>query len=194
MPKKEADGLNQISVSFLRKYGYFNYGWHSGTITWSRYGRKTGSISVQSFIGDKEKYVRFIYTQTNNHTDEKKDLDYKIPITTTPCYFGGKRYWFICPWYSNGVYCGKRVGVLYLSNKYFACRHCNDLTYNSRNLSGFSKLAGQTISFPELEKLESEINRKYYAGKMTRRYKRYLKKLEKSNGQLIIAVNYFQKK
>ncbi len=189
--KEEADGLKQVSVSFLRKHGYFGNGWHSGTITWSRNGEKTGNISVQSFIGEYEQYVRFIYTQTNNNTGEKNDFDYKIPITTTPCYFGGKRYWFTCPWYANGIYCGKRVGVLYLSNKYFACRHCNDLTYNSRNLSGFSKTAGQTISFPELEKLESEVKRKYYAGKMTRRYKKYLKKQEKANWQLMIIANHF---
>lgn len=191
--KEEADSLKQVSVSFLRKHGYFNEGWHSGTITWSRYGKETGNISIQSSISEDEQYVKFIYTQTNNNTGEKNDFDYKIPLIATPCYFGGKRYWFLCPWYTNGKYCGRRVGVLYLSDKYFACRHCYDLTYNSRNLSGFSKVAGQVISIPELEKLESEVKRKFYAGRMTRKYRSYLEKQGKSLYQLQVMARAFSK-
>lgn len=186
--KEEADGLHQVSVSFLNKYGYFSSFWKSGTITWSRNGEKTGSIGIQSAINENEQYIKFNYTQTDRFSDEKTDFDYKIPLTTSPCRLGGKRYWFICPWNTNGAYCGRRVGMLYLGDKYFACRHCNNLTYNSRNLSGFSKAAGQVISEPYLEELRQGIKREYYAGKMTRKYKRYLKKEEKSLRQLQIVA------
>lgn len=189
--RQEADGLKQVNVSFLKKHGYFNRGWESGTLTWSWNGEQTGNISIQSSLDDHEQYVRFIYTRTDRHTEEKKDFDYKIPLTTTPCYFGGKRYWFVCPWYANGVYCGRRVGMLYLGGDYFACRHCYNLTYNSRNLSGFSKIAGQVISFPELEELEARVKCKYYAGKITRRYKRYLKKQRKALFQLQVIAGSF---
>lgn len=192
--KTEADSLKQVSVSFLKKHGYFNHSWHSGTITWSRQGEETGNISAQSLIAENEQYVRFIYTQTNRDTEEKEDLDYKIPLTTTPCHLGGKRYWFTCPWYANGVYCGRRVGVLYLGNKYLACRHCYNLTYNSRNLGGFFKMVGQTVSMPEIEKLESEVKRKYYAKKMTRKYQRYLKKERKALSQLQVASEMLEAK
>ena len=191
--RQEADGLRKVNLSFLKREGYFNRSWRSGIVTWSRNGEKTGSISIQSFISDDERYIQFVYTQTDRYSGEKTDLDYKIALTTTPCYFGGKRYWFICPWYANKVYCGRRVGVLYLDGKYFACRHCYDLTYNSRNLSGISKVAGQVISIPELERLEKEVKRKYYAGKMTRKYKRYLKKEEKGLFQLKVMAGAFGK-
>lgn len=189
--RTEADSLKQVSVAFLKKHGYFDVGWKMGTITWSRYEEKTGSISVESHIERDRQYMKFIYTQTDRYSGEKKDFNYEIPLITTSCYFGGKRYWFICPWYANGRYCGRRVGVLYKYGDYFACRHCYDLTYNSRNLSGISKVAGQVISFPELEKLEGEIKRKYYKGKMTRRYKRFLRKEEKSEYQLRVMVGAF---
>ncbi|MCL6096284.1 MAG: hypothetical protein M1444_01175 [Patescibacteria group bacterium] len=140
--KEEADSLHQVSVYFLKKHGYFNLGWHSGTINWSRNGENTGSISVESNIFEEDNYVKFRYKQTDRISDEKTDYEYKIPLTSTYCYFGGKRYWFICPFYSGGIYCGKRVGVLYLSDKFFACRHCNNLSYNSRNLGGIFKNAG----------------------------------------------------
>lgn len=191
--KEEADSLKQVSVVFLNKYGYFSSGWKSGTITWSRNREKTGNISIQSSIDVYEQYIRFIYTQTDNYSGEKTDLDYKIPLTTTPCYFGGKRYWFACPWYASGRYCGRRVGVLYLSGKCFACRHCNNLTYNSRNLSGFSKIAGQVISEPYLEELRQQIKRESYAGKMTRKFKRYLKKQRKAFFQLQTIVGGLDK-
>ncbi|MDO8570005.1 MAG: hypothetical protein Q7R97_00270 [Candidatus Daviesbacteria bacterium] len=139
------------------------------------------SISVNTYREDQ--HLQIAYTQTKQD-DTKEDFDYKIPLTTTPCHFGGKRYWFTCPWYASGKYCGRRVGTLYLGGKYFACRHCYDLTYNSRNLSGFFKGAGQTISAPDLDRLREEAKTEYYKGKMTRRYKQYLKKADKFLFQL----------
>lgn len=185
--KQEADSLKQVSVWFLRKHGYLNHGWKSGTVTWSRNGEEDGNISIQSSVGEGEQHIRFIYTQTDRDTGEKKDFDYEIPLTVTPCNYGGVRYWFVCPWYVNGKYCGRRIGVLYLGGKHFACRHCHDLTYNSRNLSGISKIAGQVISAPELDKLENEIKRKYYASKMTRKYKLFQKKKNKFIHQMMIV-------
>ena len=189
--KEEADGLKQVSVSFLRKHGYFGSGWHSGTITWSRNGEKTGNISVQSFISNDEKYIRFVYTQTDNHTGDKKDFDYKNKLTTTPCNLGGKRYWFICSAYKNDIYCGRRVGMLYMGGGIFACRYCYNLTYNSRNLGGISKMAGQVVSYPELDELRESIRCKYYKGRMTKRYKRYLKKQEKAQWQMMVVARHF---
>lgn len=186
--KEEADYLKQVSVTFLNKNDYFSCGFHSGSINWSRQGMKTGNISIRSYISEDEQYVELIYTQTDRTSEEKTDLDYKIPLITSSCHFGGKRYWFKCPWYSNGVYCGRRVGVLYLSDKYFACRHCNNLTYNSRNLGGLSKTAGQVISYPYLDELRQQVKRDYYAGKMTRKYKKLLKKEKQSERQLLIMA------
>jgi hypothetical protein len=124
--KTEADDLKKIQIWWLKKEEFLK-GWRSSTMTWSRNGEKTGSIGIEtSLVGDLRKYysepnepagdpyIKLRYTQTDRNTEEKEDLDYKIPLTTTPCNYGGVRYWFICPWYANGKYCGRRVGVLYL--------------------------------------------------------------------------------
>ena len=85
---------------------------------------------VSTVEGDE--YIRFQYTQTDKCTGEKTDLDYKVALTWTPCYFGGRRWWFICPLVINRCECGRRVGALYLDGgKYFGCRHCYNLTYES---------------------------------------------------------------
>lgn len=186
--KEEADSLKQVNVFFFRKHKYFNSGYIGGRIIWSRNGEEVGSISVQSSIDMGEDYVRLIYTQTDRETGDKKDFDYKVYLTTTPCYFGGKRYWFLCPAYRSGIYCGKRVGTLYKSGDYFACRHCYDLSYNSRNLGGLFKAMGQVVSEPDLEKLYLSIKTKYYKGKMTKRYKKYLKKSRQADIQMFTVA------
>lgn len=51
-----------------------------------------------------------------------------VGLTTTKCYFGGERVWFLCP------ACSRRIGVLYRPplKPVFLCRHCHDLTYELR--------------------------------------------------------------
>ena len=56
-----------------------------------------------------------------------------IQITTTPCTYGGVRYWFLCPAVVDGVLCEDRVERLYLppGAQVFGCRQCYGLTYES---------------------------------------------------------------
>jgi len=119
-------------VQFLNKHHYFDGGVRWGGCNWSRNGEQTGSIGFTVSTLEGDEYVRFQYTQTDRNTNEKTELDYKARIESTPCHFGGRRWWFICPLVVNGRACNARVGVLYLGNgKYFGCRHCYNLTYES---------------------------------------------------------------
>lgn len=177
--KAEADGLLKVSTSELNKWGYFDYSFRTGNMTWTNnYSGNKNSISLKCTINKNDKHLRFIYTQTDYDTEKKTDFDYKIPLTTTPCYFGGKRYWFICPWYKNSIYCGKRVGVLYKYQDYFACRHCYELSYASKNENRKNKLFTMfevmRIS-KQIEELEQQITTPYYNGKPTKKYKKLMK-------------------
>jgi len=174
MSKNTADDTKQISTSFLKKHKYF-YGGRSGTITWTRsgmWGEHKSDVGIEVCTRDNDKHLRIHYVQTDRSTDEKKNFDYKIPLTTTPCRYGGVRYWFICPWYRNNVYCGRRVSKLYKDGDYFACRHCYNLTYESRNRSGMYR---SFVSYSDVEKAEKEVKRMYYRGKPTKKYKRYIR-------------------
>ena len=113
-----------------------------GTITWSR--RFTGEdILAVHFHADvwepNEASVRLRYTTPRSG----EDVDYEIELTSTPMPSGGVRWWFICPLLVDGWECRRRVGKLYLPRgaKYFGCRHCHDLTYQScRNSHRFDEL------------------------------------------------------
>ncbi len=76
-------------------------------------------------------YLEMTYTLIDQHQEESQSFNYRIDLTTTPCYFGGRRYWFICPCVVENRICQRRVGKLYLppNGKYFGCRHCYNLTY-----------------------------------------------------------------
>lgn len=181
MSKNEADDVKKISTSFLKKHDYFT-GWRSGTITWTRNGwdgENKSSVGIEVSTMDGDGYLRIHYTQTDRDTNEKKDFDYKIPLTTTQCRYGGKRYWFTCPWYKSGRYCGRRVATLYKDGDFFACRHCYDLTYSSRKSNrrnNFFALFNVLTLQQRMEGLEAKIKRPYYNGKPTRK-QRQLEKL-----------------
>ncbi|KPL22834.1 MAG: hypothetical protein AMJ75_07315 [Phycisphaerae bacterium SM1_79] len=87
-----------------------------------------------------------------------------LEITEVMKLAGHYKYWFICPLSRNGVYCGRRVGKLYLAPvaNYFGCRHCCDLSYESRNESRLGRFGG--LGYPlkigsQMEKLYEQIKR-----------------------------------
>lgn len=174
--KEEADGLKKVEIWWLKKYGYLS-GWKYGGIEWKNSWSDTkSSISITGSTMDGDNYIRFYYTQTDCN-GEKKEFDYKVYLITTPCHYGGKRYWFECPCYKNGVYCGRRVGVLYKNGDYFACRHCYNLTYSSQKANRKCKnyhLFYLLETSQKIDKLQDKIKRNYYAGKPTRKLKRLM--------------------
>ncbi len=105
------------------------------TSSWSRNGKVVASISYRIESGNNGPIgLRFMYTITNNYTAEKKDYSYIIPVISTPCNYGGKRWWFICPLSVNGRACQRRCRIVYLppGAAYLGCRECHQLTYESR--------------------------------------------------------------
>lgn len=122
--RSTTDDHKSIPVCFLNRHGYFKSSGQIGSMTWSRDGIQTGSIGLRSSMVQGEEHIFFFYTCTDRHGN-KTEVDNRIQLTSTLCNFGGRRWWFVC----SG--CGRRVGVLYLSDKYFSCRRCNNLTYQS---------------------------------------------------------------
>ena len=72
-------------------------------------------------------------------------LNQTIQLDYTPCYYGGKRTWFLCP------NCGKRCVVLYGVNRTFLCRKCHGLTYACQNETQYKR------TWRKVEKLLSNL-------------------------------------
>ena len=136
---------------------------------------------------DGNNHARLYYTVTGRKTGEKTEYDYKVGLTTTPCHFGGARYWFICPLTVNNVYCGRRVAKLYKAPAadYFGCRHCHDLSYESRNESRsgmFGHLGYLIRAERQCEELSERTRRWTYRGRLTKNAKKLLAFQERIKG------------
>jgi hypothetical protein len=58
---------------------------------------------------------------------------YPVALESTPCNFGGRRWWFRCPAVIEGQRCQRRCRILNRPyGSYFACGECHQLTYRSR--------------------------------------------------------------
>lgn len=120
-----------VSTKFLNKHGYFK-GYQCGNVFWTNsFGERTASIGVYVSVGGWQGEIRFQYNFTDRLSDKKTQYDYMVRLVATPCRYGGKRWWFICPLINGGVNCQRRVGVLYLGGRYFGCRKCLNLVYQS---------------------------------------------------------------
>ncbi len=174
--KDTVEDGTKLSIAKLKEFGLLG-GCCSSTLIWTRSlsGHKSSVGIVVDVLG--EPYVKLNYTITARDSGEKTDYDYKIGLTTTQCYFGGVRYWFICPLSRNGVPCGRRVGTLFLSSggKYFGCRHCYDLSYESRNKShdGYLGVLGKILDIDKrVGKISEQTKRWMYGSRPTRKARR----------------------
>ena len=107
---------------------------------WTIHGRTIGKIN---FNTGRNK-VSLNYATRIKKGDWVNQI-YDISLQTTPCHYGGERYWFTCP-ASN---CGRRVALLYLCGHYFACRKCYKLAYPSQRETEWDRAARQADKIRE---------------------------------------------
>jgi hypothetical protein len=181
--KNRVDEVRSMDIIELQRKKVFITGpgmiW---TSSWSRNGEVVASISYRvESSEDGPSGLRFMYTITSNDSGEKKDYNYIIPVVSTPCNYGGKRWWYICPLIVNGQSCLRRCRIVYMpsGSEYFGCRECYHLTYESRQrhrenfYEGFEKPynaaesareeLGRTRSLKKKEKLWHQLSRAHAA-------------------------------
>lgn len=132
--KQTTDDLLRLSIGWLKKHNYLRENAIiNGKLIWSRtYGegntREIGSLFCTSYFIGEKRSLTLAYRYGG-----KEDINLNIPIDCSSPYYGGKRYWFLCP------KCGKRVAFLY-GGKYFWCRCCHNLSYPTQQMSFMSRM------------------------------------------------------
>jgi len=124
------DSLLFLDIRYLRRSGLLRPAPdspYSFTLSWSRRGEPSGSISV--FVPRSEalyppEIILNYRTQARGDRDWK-DIAEQVAIETTECHYGGERPWFLCP------RCFDRRGVLFSVDGRFRCRACHGLAYSS---------------------------------------------------------------
>ncbi len=174
MAKTTCEEAKRIPVSFLKKKNYFKNSWIGGEVSWSFRGKPTGNISID--VDTENTRLRCHYTYHGDSGEIPRD--YNITLDSTPCNFGGKRYWFLCPINRHGIPCEKRVGVLYCSDGMFGCRRCQNVSYESQQETHTGKWNALRKFYGlewKLSELESKIRVKYWRGQPTKRYRKILR-------------------
>jgi hypothetical protein len=101
----------------LKSGNLFSWGWFPA-------GQEVVSIDALVY---QEKVI-LSYRYHSRLGAEWEEVKEPVSLEWTACNFGGERPWFICP----RAECGRRVAILYGPGKYFLCRHCYDLRYESQ--------------------------------------------------------------
>lgn len=169
------DHVRQVSISKLKEWQYLEPGsFKTGTITWSRNGRETGSISISSNMKAERPYIQLSYT-----FNKEESVSYKVRLDSIPSNLGkGKLWYFICP------HIGKRCRKLYGVGKYFLHREAYpNAMYESQTYSKKMRELDRYFSlYYSIDDLWSELHSKgfttHYNGKPTKRYKEILSKMK----------------
>ncbi len=174
-PRSTTEAAKRIELAWLRKHNYLDGMNHVG-LSWSYNGSPSGNIRV--IIDTRETpSIEFDYKVKPWGEEEWKEIKYSFSMESISCCFGGKKWFFICGLYKNNIYCGKRVRNLYKAGDYFGCRACANLSYESCNESkkyrGLFKVLMQDSKAEEY--YIKNVKRQFYRGKVTKKYKRYLK-------------------
>ena len=166
----------QISISKLKEWEYLNPEQiKSGTLTWSRNGNKTGSISIRVNTHREQPYIELDY----KYRDEPRN--YKVRLVSMPSNLGkGLIWYFFCP------QTNKRCRKLYSIGGYFLHREAfNGCMYETQTQSKKYRQLDKTLgAYFKTDDLYSQLYQKHfkktYAGKPTKRYLRIMEQIQKA--------------
>jgi len=174
------EDLKKVSISFLTKHGYLKPNQNkSGTINWSRYGNKTGSISIRVSTEPESPNLELSYKYN------EAPINYRVQLVSAPSNLGkGVVWYFICP------HTGKRCRKLYWGDKYFYHRSAIRGGIYKKQLQ--SKGERDLYKTFELFFLSEELDKKHfkthYAGKPTKKYLKLIEKIHSAENNLNNAI------
>lgn len=111
----------QLDSRWMQRHGLLAAG---GRRRWQWGGGEVPAVEILVQVSEPGLWVTY---RSMTGTDEVQAVRYAIAVAWTPCHFGGRRPWLLCP----VATCQRRVAVLY-GGPVFACRHCLDLVYPSQ--------------------------------------------------------------
>ena len=132
-----AEGSRSLDANKLNKAGVLSCGYRGG---W-RWSYDDGTEATIRLRMEDDRLVLSYRCRINNGAWQ--DVDQPVPITWSPCRYGGRRPYFTCPGVVNGVPCGKRVVKLHGAGRYFLCRGCHGLSYRSQQERGMDRALGK---------------------------------------------------
>lgn len=130
----KAEHTRSLDVNSLHREGCLRTGYWGGW-QWTRDGERVANIGLRSTAEGLQLTYR-----VRSGGDDWQEADYTVPLAWSPCTKGGSRPYFLCPGVRAGRHCGRRVAKLYSGGRYFLCRHCYRLVYQSQAETPYDRL------------------------------------------------------
>ncbi|RRD69505.1 MULTISPECIES: hypothetical protein [unclassified Desulfovibrio] len=124
--KRTTDDMHSLDVRKMQRTGCLQQG-ASFVWEWRRDGERVSAITVNAYAG------ALALTYCTGQGNALKSHLLNVALDWTPCTFGGRRPWFLCP------SCGRRVAILY-GGAAFLCRACHRLGYWTQGQRADSRL------------------------------------------------------
>ena len=136
------ESLLCIRLADLKKNKCLKPG-RSYLLHWSRDGEKFASVRFTvGYCSTSFEYI------IKDNADKPLTVSRTIPLTFTPCHFGGNRKWFCCS-------CGRKVATIFICGQYVACRRCFNAAYPSQREDAIDRLSRK------IYKLEAKVEDGY---------------------------------
>lgn len=162
--RTETNNLPHVSIFELKRRGMID-----GSDI-QDFGDVEVASNMSNEYGSLPSAQKFRFRYWAKDGDSSKTAETYVGGIFTPCRYGGKRWWFICPQYS----CQRRVGVLYVKKGIWGCRHCLNLCYASQNENKRMAFLGRSMILEnKIAELDKRIKRRYYNRKPTRLQRRF---------------------
>lgn len=187
-----SDYTKRLTIKALKEYWFLD-GTRNGypaTLTWSN----GSNISIQVNIVGNTWTVRVYFTQSNKSTWEQKSMDYNISLIATPCNYGGKRWWLVCPLKGN------KCTILYLQNNgLFGSRKTLNLCYDGQKESKKYRYLSYIMGMNKTKALvlREKMKYPYRNGKPTKKLERFFRLSEKGptlDEVMLMKDTLFQRK
>jgi len=124
------DQVNRVDIRFVRKQGWL-YDGRFGLLSWNCRGETTGTVAYR--ISGNTFSLDYKVRETGGEWELVK---LPVALTSIPCRYGGRRYYFLCP--NQG--CGRRCELLYSVGKYFVCRKCTGYIFATQTGGTLNRL------------------------------------------------------
>jgi hypothetical protein len=132
--KTTVEACATLDINKLQREGALRPGRRSTSLFIKRHGSTKIAENLIGIACMKDG-ILIADAEQDCRSDKLSERIYPISIRWVPAGFGGRRPYFLCPGVS--LPCDRPVIKLYKppSEDRFACRHCYNLTYESRNIS-----------------------------------------------------------
>jgi len=129
----DTDEAKRIDIRYMRKHGLLQPG-SMGSLSWMRRGTPNGYIWYT--VAQDAEDISLNY-KVRQYDEDWQPMNYAVRLDVTPCRYGGKRQYFLCP----NHHCSRRCEVLYSYGAYFVCRKCCGYLYSSQKGDKLDKLS-----------------------------------------------------